>query len=98
MVCNPSCSQVGAPIDPKILVWIVSSEQLLAWTQNPTGLADLNDFTPLKCSTPYVDAKICNGMPDNEAGLLDHCAFPDSPFYTCVSKHERMMTLLMAAC
>lgn len=72
-------------VNPLYLVWIVSSEQLLAWTQNPTRVADLNDFAPLKCSTPQVDNKICNGMPDNEAGLLNHCAFPDFPFYTCVS-------------
>ena len=57
----------------------------MAWTQNPTRVADLNNFAPLKCSTPQVDAKICNGMPQNEAGLLSHCAFPDFPFYTCVS-------------
>jgi len=69
-------------------VWIVSSEQLLAWTQNPTPVADLDGFDPLKCSTPQVDAKICNGMPGNEAGLLSHCAFSDFPFYTCVSDHS----------
>jgi hypothetical protein len=66
-------------------VWIVSSEQLLAWVQNPTKASDLNGFGALKCSTPQVDQKICNGMPDNEAGLLSHCAFSDFPFYTCVS-------------
>jgi hypothetical protein len=66
-------------------VWIVSSEQLLSWVQNPTKVGDLNNFAPLKCSTPQVDQKICNGMPDNEAGLLSHCAFSDFPFYTCVS-------------
>nr|VWP02447.1 Hormone-sensitive lipase [Ganoderma boninense] len=65
--------------------WIVSSEQLLAWVRNPVPLSQLNDFAPLKCSTPAVNSslKICNGIPQNEAGLLDHCAFNDFPFYTC---------------
>jgi len=87
MVCGPSPRQVGVPDDPVCSVWIVSSEQLLAWTQNPTRVADLNNFDPLKCSTPQVDAKICNGIPEDEAGLLSHCPFPDFPFYTCVSDH-----------
>jgi hypothetical protein len=64
-------------------VWIVSSEQLLAWTRNPTKISDLNNFDALKCSTPQVSDKICNGMPGNEDGLLDHCAFSEFPFYTC---------------
>ncbi len=68
-----------------LLVWIVSNEQLLAWVQNPVPVDQLDDFEPLKCSTPQVDAKICNGMPDNEAGLLDRCNFSDFPFFTCVS-------------
>lgn len=36
--------------------------------------------------TPQVDAlnKICNGILQNGAGLLSHCAFPDFPFFTCV--------------
>ena len=87
MVRDRSPYQVRAPTDQSRLVWIVSSEQLLAWTQNPTRVADLNNFNPLKCSTPQVDAKICNGIPGNEAGLLSHCAFPDFPFYTCVSDY-----------
>ena len=67
-------------------MWIVSSEQLLAWVQNPTPISNLNDFAPLKCSTPAVDPsmKICNGIPQNEEGLLSHCDFPDFPFFTCV--------------
>ena len=85
MVCDPPPCQARIPDDAFCSVWIVSSEQLLAWTQNPTPVADLNGFAPLKCSTPEVDAKICNGMPNNEAGLLSHCVFPDFPFYTCVS-------------
>lgn len=87
MVCDLSTYQARVPIDQSRLVWIVSSEQLLAWTQNPTRVTDLNNFAPLKCSTPQVDAKICNGIPQNEAGLLSHCAFSDFPFYTCVSHH-----------
>lgn len=67
------------------IVWIVSNEQLLAWVQNPVPVDQLDDFEPLKCSTPQVDAKICNGMPGNEDGLLDHCNFSDFPFFTCVS-------------
>ncbi|KAI0368946.1 hypothetical protein BV20DRAFT_947179 [Pilatotrama ljubarskyi] len=65
--------------------WIVSSEQLLAWVRNPVPVSQLDSFEPLKCSTPAVDPslKICNGIPQNEEGLLAHCAFPDFPFYTC---------------
>lgn len=68
-----------------ILVWIVSSEQLLAWVQTPQSVSDLNNFDALKCSTPDVDAslQICNGIPQNEQGLLSHCAFSDFPFFTC---------------
>ncbi|EIM83551.1 uncharacterized protein STEHIDRAFT_83725 [Stereum hirsutum FP-91666 SS1] len=64
-------------------VWIVSSEQLLSWVQNPTKISDLNNLDVLKCSTPQVSDKICNGMPTNEEGLLSHCAFSDFPWYTC---------------
>jgi len=66
-------------------VWIVSNEQLLAWMQNPVPLAQLGNVDALKCSTPQVDAskKICNGIPQNEAGLVQECPFPDFPFYTC---------------
>ena len=84
MVCDFSYLQAEAPVDPWSPVWIVSSEQLLAWVQDPTSLTDLDDFAPLKCYTPQVNAKICNGMPGNEVGLLDHCGFLDSPFDTCV--------------
>ncbi|KAF8079249.1 hypothetical protein FPV67DRAFT_1404049 [Lyophyllum atratum] len=66
-------------------VWIVSNEQLLAWVRNPVPVSQLDSFAPLRCATPDVDStlKICNGMPQNEAGILSHCAFPDFPFYTC---------------
>ncbi|KAL1951079.1 hypothetical protein VTO73DRAFT_228 [Trametes versicolor] len=65
--------------------WIVSSIQLLEWVRNPVPISQLDSFDPLKCSTPSVDSslKICNGIPQNENGLLAHCAFPDFPFYTC---------------
>ncbi|KAJ7608728.1 hypothetical protein FB45DRAFT_1067222 [Roridomyces roridus] len=57
--------------------------QFLDWAQVQQGR--LNSFAPLKCSTPQIDSstKICNGIPQNEAGLLSHCPFPDFPFYTC---------------
>jgi len=66
-------------------VWIVSNEQLLDWVQNPVPYSQLDQVASLKCSTPQVDAskKVCNGIPQNEAGLLAHCDFPDFPFYTC---------------
>ncbi|CAL1694786.1 unnamed protein product [Somion occarium] len=66
-------------------VWIVSSEQLLDWVQHPVPISQLDQVQSLKCSTPQVDSskKICNGIPQNEEGLLSHCAFPDFPFYTC---------------
>ncbi|KAJ6617434.1 hypothetical protein B0H10DRAFT_2033369 [Mycena sp. CBHHK59/15] len=66
-------------------VWIVSNEQLLAWVQNPVPVSQLDSVAALKCSSPQVDAstKICNGIPQNEAGLLSHCPFSDFPFYTC---------------
>lgn len=71
-------------------VWIVSNEQLLAWVQNPVPVSQLGNVDALKCSTPQVDSskKICNGMPQNEAGLLSHCPFSDFPFYTCVSDSD----------
>ncbi|KIK71468.1 hypothetical protein GYMLUDRAFT_254679 [Collybiopsis luxurians FD-317 M1] len=66
-------------------VWIVSTAQLLAWVRDPKSVADLNSSDALKCSTPQVDPskQICNGIPQNENGLLNHCAFSDFPFYTC---------------
>ncbi|VDC06726.1 unnamed protein product [Peniophora sp. CBMAI 1063] len=64
-------------------VWIVSTWQLLQWVMNPVPISQLDSFEPLKCSTPSVTDKICNGMPSNEDGLLEHCAFSDTPFWTC---------------
>jgi hypothetical protein len=66
-------------------VWIVSSEQLLDWVRNPVPASQLNNLDSFRCSTPQVDpsTKICSGIPQNEAGLLSHCPFPDFPFYTC---------------
>lgn len=68
-------------------VWIVSNIQLLEWVRNPVPVSQLNNFAPLKCTAPQIDASqhICNGIPQNEAGLLAHCPFSDFPFYTCVS-------------
>ena len=66
-------------------VWIVSTEQLLDWVMDPKPISQLDSSTALKCSTPSISDKICNGMPANEAGLTQRCAFPDSPFDTCVS-------------
>lgn len=67
-------------------MWIVSTGQLLDWVRNPVPASQLNSLDSFKCSTPQVDPslKICNGIPQNENGLLSHCAFPDFPFYTCV--------------
>ncbi|KAF7302610.1 Carbohydrate esterase family 4 protein [Mycena chlorophos] len=75
-------------------VWIVSNEQLLAWVQNPVPVSQLDSVAALKCSTPQVDAstKICNGMPQNEAGLLSHCPFSDFPFFTCYGCPEEAPT------
>ncbi|KAJ7292585.1 hypothetical protein C8J57DRAFT_1831 [Mycena rebaudengoi] len=73
-------------------VWIVSSEQLLEWVKNPKPVSQLDQVSALKCSTPDVDAKICNGMPGNEQGLVSLCPFPDSPFYTCYGCPEVVPT------
>lgn len=75
-------------------MWIVSTEQLLAWVQNPVSLAKLDSFAPLKCSVPEINQSICDGIPDNEQGLLDRCDFPDFPFYTCVSPEDRFNYLV----
>ncbi|RDB19529.1 hypothetical protein Hypma_013411 [Hypsizygus marmoreus] len=66
-------------------VWIVSNEQLLDWVRHPAPVSQLDSVNSLKCATPQVDSslKICNGIPQNEQGILSHCAFSDFPFYTC---------------
>lgn len=64
-------------------VWIVSNAQLLEWVKHPVTMSNLNSVTALGCSTPSVTDKICNGMPDNEKGLLQNCPFSDFPFTTC---------------
>ncbi|KAF8515848.1 hypothetical protein BU17DRAFT_51255 [Hysterangium stoloniferum] len=64
-------------------VWIISTEQLLAWVQNPKPISQLDQVDALKCPTPQVNKNICNGIPSNEAGLLAHCAFTDFPWSTC---------------
>ena len=68
-------------------VWIVSNEQLLDWVRHPVPASQLNSIPSFQCTTPEVSAseKICNGIPQNQEGLLARCAFPDFPFYTCVS-------------
>lgn len=49
-------------------------------------VSQLDQVASLKCLTPLVDASIqvCNGIPQNEAGLIENCPFSDSPFDTCV--------------
>ncbi|KAH7886342.1 hypothetical protein F5I97DRAFT_1928192 [Phlebopus sp. FC_14] len=66
-------------------VWLVTNEQLLAWVQNPVPVSQLDTVDALKCPTPDVDPSvhICNGIPQNEAGLLQECPFSDFPFFTC---------------
>ncbi|KAF7333423.1 Carbohydrate esterase family 4 [Mycena venus] len=75
-------------------VWIVSNEQLLAWVKNPVPVSQLDQVAALKCSTPEVDTslKVCNGIPQNENGLMSYCAFPDFPFYTCYGCPESAPT------
>lgn len=82
-----------------ISVWIVSTEQLLAWVQNPVPVSELNSFEPLKCSTPQISQSICDGIPANEQGLLNHCDFLDFPWYTCVSPghHSDLLRFLMSS-
>ncbi|KAF9020179.1 hypothetical protein BDZ89DRAFT_1138845 [Hymenopellis radicata] len=59
-------------------VWIVSTEQLVAWVQDPTPVVQLDNFNVLRCSTPDVQENICNGMPERENGQAVQCTFPDS--------------------
>ncbi|KAF9011298.1 hypothetical protein BDQ17DRAFT_1387684 [Cyathus striatus] len=87
-VSNSTINMINAFLDwaqEQQNVWIVSNEQLLEWVRNPVPVSQLDTVSALKCSTPQVDSKlqICNGIPQNENGLLSHCAFSDFPFYTC---------------
>jgi hypothetical protein len=87
-VSNSTINMINAFLDwaqTQQDVWIVSNEQLLDWVQHPVPVSQLGSSNSIKCTSPQVDAsqKICNGIPQNENGLLSHCAFPDFPFFTC---------------
>ncbi|GAA5973519.1 hypothetical protein JCM11641_007095 [Rhodosporidiobolus odoratus] len=64
-------------------VWIVSNEQMLEWIKNPVPNSQIDQVEAFKCTTPDIDDHICNGMPANEQGLLNKCAFTDFPWTTC---------------
>ncbi|BGP43339.1 hypothetical protein JCM10449v2_007370 [Rhodotorula kratochvilovae] len=66
-------------------VWIVSNAQLLAWMRDPVPNDKIGDVDALKCEVPDVpeSEKICNGIPQNMAGLLNKCDFYDFPWQTC---------------
>ncbi|KAH9004289.1 hypothetical protein EDB86DRAFT_3209363 [Lactarius hatsudake] len=86
VVSNSTINMINAFLDWAQVqqnVWIVSTEQLLAWVQNPVPVSQLDSVAALKCATPQVDQAICDGIPANEQGLLSHCDFPDFPFFTC---------------
>jgi len=88
IVSNSTINMINAFLDWAQLqqdVWIVSNEQLLDWVQHPVPVSQLASVNSLKCTSPQVDAskKICNGIPQNENGLLSSCPFSDFPFFTC---------------
>ncbi|BGP58087.1 hypothetical protein JCM8202_006212 [Rhodotorula sphaerocarpa] len=66
-------------------VWIVNNQQMLEWIKNPVPNSQIAGVKALQCHTPDVpaDEKICNGIPQNEAGLLNACGFKDFPWQTC---------------
>ncbi|GAA6011540.1 hypothetical protein JCM10207_002652 [Rhodosporidiobolus poonsookiae] len=64
-------------------VWIVSNVQMLEWMKNPVPNSQMGDVDAFKCTTPDIDDKICNGMPENEQGLLNKCNFESFPWTTC---------------
>lgn len=64
-------------------VWIVTNQQLLEWVRHPVPISQLESFDALKCNSPQVSDKICNGMPENQAGLMTKCEYEEYPFYTC---------------
>ncbi|TFK66176.1 hypothetical protein BDN72DRAFT_158724 [Pluteus cervinus] len=73
-------------------VWLVSNEQLLDWVRNPVPLSQLNNVASFKCSVPNIGRQICNGVPQNEDGLLAHCASETAPFYTCYGCPQSLPT------
>ncbi|EJD35732.1 hypothetical protein AURDEDRAFT_117259 [Auricularia subglabra TFB-10046 SS5] len=88
----------GQPPQPKIVkaindfldwvqqqqdVWLVTNAQLIAWSRNPVPVSQLNSLKEFQCQVPKVDGQVCNGIPANEQGLLDHCPFSDFPWHTC---------------
>jgi len=66
-------------------VWMVTNQQLLGWMQNPVPVTQLDSVASLKCPVPNVDPTlhICNGITQNELGLLQNCPFTDFPWTTC---------------
>ncbi|GAA5827690.1 hypothetical protein JCM11251_001788 [Rhodosporidiobolus azoricus] len=64
-------------------VWIVSNEQMLEWIRNPVPLSRIDQVEALRCTTPDIDDKICNGLMPNQAGLLNKCNFEEFPWTTC---------------
>jgi hypothetical protein len=86
IVSNSTINMINAFLDWAQVqqdVWIVSTEQLLAWVRNPVPVSQLDSVAALKCTTPQVNQPMCDGIPANEQGLLDLCNFSDFPFYTC---------------
>ncbi|KDE02386.1 hypothetical protein MVLG_07058 [Microbotryum lychnidis-dioicae p1A1 Lamole] len=66
-------------------VWFVKNQQLLAWMRDPKSNNQIAQSPALQCSTPAVDAslKICNGLAQNEAGLLLQCPFTEFSWTNC---------------
>lgn len=62
--------------------------QLLDWMRDPVSNADIASSTALQCAVPDVpaDLKICNGIEQNEVGLLNQCPFAEFPWW--VISHE----------
>lgn len=55
---------------------------MLEWLKNPVPNSQIASVESLKCSTPDVTEKICNGMEENEQGLLNKCDFAEFPWTT----------------
>ncbi|KAH6911134.1 hypothetical protein BKA70DRAFT_53629 [Coprinopsis sp. MPI-PUGE-AT-0042] len=67
-------------------VWIVSNEQLLDWVRNPVPASQVETIPSFQCRDPPRPASsqsICNGIRENQDGLLGRCGFSDFPFFTC---------------